>query len=300
MKRTLAAILCLLGLPAAAAEEGRARMQDFVPTEVHGWKADGHDATYDRETLFKYINGAAEVYLTYGFRQCFVRRLVKDGARPIMVEVYDMGSAADAYGIFSFEREEELEGIGQGHEYAAGWLRLWKGPYYVSVLTQPETPEGKRAVFEIGRATAGAIPEKGRRPELVDRLPPKGLIADSVRYFHAHYNLNYHFFVAEENILRLGERTEAVLARYETKPSKSRVLLVRYPNADEAATALRAFIAAYLPESKQDGIARLEDGKWTAAKASESFLAAVFDAPGEAGALALLNATLDRVREARP
>ena len=34
-----------------------------LPREIDGWRAGAHDATYNRETLFDYIDGAAEPYL---------------------------------------------------------------------------------------------------------------------------------------------------------------------------------------------------------------------------------------------
>ncbi len=275
-----------------AGGEGGARMQELVPPEVHGWKADGKDESFDRERLHKYIDGAAEVYLTYGFREVFVRRYVKAETKPIVVEIYDMGSSADAYGIFSFEREVEEREIGQGSEYAAGWLRFWKGRYYVSVLAYPETPAGKAAVLDLGRRIAGAIKREGPAPQLLDYLPRSGLIADSVRYFHQHPCLNYHYFVAEKNILNLDRRTEGVLARYRRDEEKPYLLLIRYPRADKAAAALKSFAEAYMPEAKESGIIRLENGKWTASAAQGEFVVAVFDVPRKGTAEELLDDTL--------
>jgi hypothetical protein len=217
----------------------------------------------------------------------------------LTVEVYDMGSPDDAYGMFSFEREEEQVGngrravpLGQGYEYAAGWLRFWKGPYFVSVLAQPETAEARQSVMELGAAIARAIPSEGPKPELLAYLPPEGLIADSVRYFHTHYGLNYHYFVADQNVLNLDRQTTAVLARYKVEGGKPYLLLVRYPTPEKAAAARKSFVEVYLPEGHGTGAARLENGKWTAVKAQGKFLAAVFDAPGEQQAVGLLETTL--------
>jgi len=273
------------------------RLGELVPHEICGWRGDGQDATYDRETVFQYIDGAAEVYLTYPFRQVFVRRFAKAGAKPLVAEVYDMGSSADAYGIFSFEREEEKQGIGQGYEYAAGWLRLWRGPYYVSVLCQPETPEGREAVMALGSSIAEAIPATGPPPAVLGFLPPSGLLPNTVRYFHSHHCLNYHYFVADQNILELGPKTECVLARYQQEGGKPHLLLVRYPSAETAAAALRSFLKAYLPEGRQSGSARLENGKWAGARARQECVAVVLDAPSRKQAAALLDATLDRSEE---
>lgn len=298
MLRTHALILFLLPLLAEGCREGRhLPMSQFVPKEVLGWQAEGEGETYNRQTLFQYMDGAAEVYLTYRFHRLFVRRFVKEGAVPLTVEIYDMGAPAEAYGIFSFEREEERAGLGEGYEYAAGWLRFWKGRYFISVLAHSETPESRQAVFALGSAIAQALPSEGARPELLAHLPPTGLIADSVRYFHTHTGLNYHYFVADQNILHLDEQTEAVLARYRLEAGKPYLLLIRYPTPDQAAAALRSFMEAYLPEGQGKGMARLENGKWTAAQAWGEFLAVVFDAPEEQSATALMEMALKGCQE---
>ena len=35
----------------------------FLPTEIGEWRAVEEDASYDRTTLYDYMNGGAEVYL---------------------------------------------------------------------------------------------------------------------------------------------------------------------------------------------------------------------------------------------
>lgn len=275
-------------------------MPQWVPNEMQGWRAEGPDATYDRQTLFQHLDGAAELYLTYGFRQVFVRRFSKANAPSLSVEIYDMGSSAEAYGIFSFEREEESKGLGQGYEYAAGWLRFWKGPYFVSVLSQPETPESKQAVLALGAAIAAAIPAEGPPPDLLAFLPAEGLIPDSVRFFHTHPALNYHYFVADQNILHLDKETEAVLARYKMGGDRPFLLMLRYPTGERAQAARESFVAAYLPEGPVQGRACLENGKWTAIESYQRFVVIVLDAPQEETAQDLLEACREKLGGKKP
>src|SRR3989304_4594407 len=82
----------------------------LLPDDLNGWQAltqTGPDKTYDRTTLYDYIDGAAEPYLTFQFRQVVARRYEKEGQPSIVVDLFDMGSSKDAYGLFSFHREEE-------------------------------------------------------------------------------------------------------------------------------------------------------------------------------------------------
>ena len=84
--------------------------------------------------------------------------------------------------------------LGQGSEYAAGLLTFWKDRYYVSILAYPETPATRDIVFQLGRAIAGAIPNEGPLPPILDRLPAEGLMPETVRYFHHYIWLNSFLF----------------------------------------------------------------------------------------------------------
>lgn len=272
-------------------------MQRLVPNEVQGWKAEAPDRVFDRKTIFDYLDGGAEVYLTYDFRRLFSRRFTKPGDEAIIVDIFDMGSSNDAFGVFSFERDSQDVGIGQDSEYAAGLLRFWKSRYFVAITAERDTPASKNAVMAVGEAVAAAVRGAGTRPEIVGMLPSKGLAATSVRYFHTHSALNYHYFLAHENILNLSERTEAVLARYLAAGGKKSVLLlVRYPTASSAASAQRKFAGAYMPEARQSRFARMENGTWSGVAAEGRLLMAVFESPRANDARSLLADLKTQVR----
>lgn len=275
--------------------EGEKNMREFVPNEIYGWKAQGEVEIYDRETIFDYIDGAGEIYLLYGFRKVMVFHLTKVDQPPITVEIFDMGSSDDAFGVFSHAREGEEIGIGQGSEYRGGVLCFWKGDFFVCILSERETPEAKEAVFDLAQKIAENIKVTGTKPQLLGYLPTEGLLERSVRYFHLHTSLNYHYFVASQNILKLNQKTEAVLARYQ--PSQSYLLFIRYQNQKQAKEALNSFLSAYIPEAKESGIAQIENDNWVAAKLEGVFVVVVFDATTEASAQALLESVSNKLSE---
>lgn len=254
-------------------------MRELVPQEMHGWKAQGKPETYTRETIFDYIDGAGEVYRQYGFRELEVYRLVKPDEPDIVVELFDMSSAEDAFGVFTHGRESEEAGIGQGSEHRGGLLCFWKDKYFVCIYTEGESQAAQEAVLALGKPIDGAIKTVGPRPKILDYLPKKGLIETSVRFFHTHASLNYHYFVANSNILNLDENTDAVLARYHQPEGKCHLLLVSYQNEDEARAACDRFVEAYMPEAMQTQICQTEDGTWTAAKVEWGVVVVVFDSP---------------------
>jgi hypothetical protein len=285
----------LLTCASTSRDEEEINMRKLVPEEIHGWKVQGEIETYDRETIFDYIDGAGEIYLMYDFRRVVVFHLTRASQPQITIEVFDMGSSGDAFGIFSHAREGEEEGIGQGSEYRGGVLCFWKGKFFVCVFSEGETPEAEKAVAELAARIAEKITITGARPELIDHLPDQGLVENSVRYFHKHTSLNYHYFVASENILKLGMHTQAVMARYE--PASSYLLCVSYPDQEQAGEAFGSFVSSYIPEAAESGAALMDDGKWTAVKQQGPFVIVVFDAPTKAEAQNLIKIAQGRLPE---
>jgi hypothetical protein len=245
------------------------------------------------------MNGAAELYLAYGFQNVTVRKYEKPDQPVITVELYEMASSEDAYGLFSYERQDETAGIGQGSEFGGGLLRFWKGKYLVGVFADGEGAEAEAATLTMGRRVADLIRETGRTPELVDLVPGKefGLVDRSTRYMRSHILLNQRFFVARQNILNLNSRPGAVLAQYAQDKAKTNVLLVQYPGMKEARDAYRSFMGTYLPDAGEKDLLKTEDQKWTLVRQRGEIVVIVFGAPTGASAEALFRATEKNLTE---
>ncbi|UCD93510.1 MAG: hypothetical protein JSU69_06980 [Candidatus Zixiibacteriota bacterium] len=252
-------------------------MRQFIPEKIPGWRLQDSVESYDRQTIFDYIDGAGEVYRSYGFRKVEVYRFTADEKPEITVEIFDMGSPDDAYGVFSHAREEEEPGIGEAYEFRGSLICFWKAAYFVCALAEEGTPETKAAVFALAREIDRALPASQGRPALVNSLPEENLISNTVRYFHTHPSLNYHYFLSEENVLNLGPQTSAVLAAY--KPGSIYLLYVQYPSAAEADNARSRFIEKYAPEAAKDGVGEIEKGRWIGVAAEKEHLTIVLDAP---------------------
>jgi hypothetical protein len=282
-------------------EKGKMSREISLPSEAGGWKWDGKEMNHDSGTLFKYIDGAAELYLAYGFQSLTVRRFEKSNQPPLIVELYEMASSEDAYGVFSFEHQDEAAGIGQGSEFGGGLLRFWKGKYFVSIYAEGEGAEVESGILAMGRGVSNSIPGTGPEPKWVSVIPGRdfGLIDKSVRYLRSHVLLNQRFFIAHQNILNLNRKTEAVLARYLQDKQKTQLLLVRYPNMKEAGEAFQGFMKVYLPEAGGKDRLKTEDRKWTFARQRNEFVVIVFGAPTETDAETLLKATEKKLPRGR-
>jgi hypothetical protein len=140
-------------------EKGKMDQEIFQSPEAEGWKWDEKEIKYNSRTLFEYIDGAAELYLAYGFQNLTVRRFEKSDQPPITIELYEMASSEDAYGVFSFEHQDEAVGIGQGSEFGGGLLRFWKGKYFVSIYGEGGGRRLSRQSSRWGGMRQGQFPQ---------------------------------------------------------------------------------------------------------------------------------------------
>jgi hypothetical protein len=278
--------------PVFSAEPNRKKieMKKLLPLEIGSYKADGKDEFYDRNTTFRYMDGAAELYRSFAFKLLMVRHYVKADHPSIVVELFDMGSSEDAFGVFSFETDGEDVWVGQASDYGGGLLRFWQGNF---VYAEQEASSTKQDVLEVGKAIASSIKHEGQRPELISCLPAEGLSERSIRYFHLHQSLNYHYFVSHENILHLGKQTDAVLTTYFATEQKGKtfLLLIQYPTKKLAEEALKSFVKVYMPESSASKVIQTENGRWAAAQSHQEFVIVVFDAPLKEKTEELIQAT---------
>jgi hypothetical protein len=258
------------------AEEASA-LSRFLPQELSGWRAEGKDELYDPETIFGYIDGAGEVYRAYNFQSLTARRYLKEGQPNLVADFFDMGTAADAFGVFTHDLEGEALEVGQGAVYKGGLLSFWKDRYFVSLYSEGETAQTRPALAALGEAIAKAIRAEGIKPNILFYVP-SSFDVGRARYFHNHLILNYHFFVSTENILLLDQKTEAVLVSPTRSPDNAFLLIVRYSDIKTAANALQNYTKSFMLDAAKAGLFQTEDKKWTAAENKGKYVVIFFNA----------------------
>jgi len=235
-----------------------------LPRQYKHWTAEPEDRLYDEESIYSYIDGGAELYKAYNMRQCLSRRYTTAKGPSIILDIFDMGTSADAFGVFTHDTDGNVIDIGQDARYRSGWLSFWKHRYFVSIYMEEETAAAEKAVKALGQEVAAHISKKGFRPRLMQKLPSEGLVSGSVRYLHHPIVLNYHYYISDENILNLSAKTKAVLANYQAGTETARLLLISYTNLKVAKKSLTAFSKHFLPDADKNGFAEIENGKFAA------------------------------------
>lgn len=246
-------------------------LRKMIPDEVGGWKR-REVSFYDKRSIFDYIDGAGELYISYNFKLLMSARYEKKGAPLIIVDLFDMGTSKDAFGVFTFERGEDEAGIGQNSYYRGGLLTFWKSHFFVSIYAEEEREDSKNAIFEIAKRIEESIAEKGEVPPLINLIQDE-VEKQSIKFFHDQNILNSHYFLSYENLLNLGKNTDCVAG----KTLKGEfILLICYPDETKAKTAYRKFMSIFMPGSV-NGFEKMENGKWSGIGIIKEVLVLVLD-----------------------
>lgn len=179
------AMLLLMAQPAVGQES--ADLSKLLPAadEIAGWKADGEPLFYTQDNLWEYIDGSAENFLSFDFRQVIAQDYVSAADRGLKVEIYEHGSPLMAYGIYAQMRSPglALHAIGNeafSDEYS---INFWKDRFYVRVAVFEKGADSDAALKLFSNAIAAGI-EGGADilPAETSAFPEEGLVPNDLRY----------------------------------------------------------------------------------------------------------------------
>jgi hypothetical protein len=249
----------------------------MLPEKFDAWQVtDWLD--YEGEALFDYINGGAELYLSYGLVGMTGCKYNGEGLPQVTVEIYEMTSPANAFGVYTQSRDKEECEYGQGSQSSGDFLLFWKDKYYVIITAGKVMPESEKAIRHIASLVDKAIPKTGRIPAIVNALPKKDLAPGGYLYFHHYVWLNAYLFIANYNLVNISDETDAVLAKYGSAEARCYLLMVDYPDKTAAVTAWKQLKKEFAPEAtgKRPKL-QLEDGTWFTTWTSGKRLCAIFE-----------------------
>ena len=203
---------------------------------VQGWTQAEAPRTYDRDTLYDFMNGAADLYFTYGFESLAVGDYQGPGGGSLRVEIHRTATDADAYGLFAYNAYGEPLDLGvQGRWKSKSGLSFWQGRTYVQIAARHAVDDAALEAF--GQAVSALLPTGGTPPEIVAALPGADLEPSSVRFFREQMALDNYLWLGPENVLGLGPDVEGAVATYELATGRATLLLVTFPDAARARAA---------------------------------------------------------------
>lgn len=240
-KRYLVHGLLFLGLIFGVFESLRASPSDlkaFDFPEVAGWKQSGEIQTFVPKTLFGYINGGADLYLSYDFQELNVGEYSNEKKASIIIEVYHHKTPTHAFGIYSQERLSDANflDIGSQGYIEANVLNFVAGPYYVKINSFNTGPYDREILIAFAKKVAETLGERGDLPSILSSFPEEGKKKNSEKFIG-------------ENFLGYSFLHSAFTADYEVSGTKFKLFVIQPVDKTEC----RNMIQKYSEQTGQTG-----------------------------------------------
>lgn len=180
--------------------------------QIEGWQVSEETRNYQPDNLFDYINGAAELFLTYNFQELHVKEY-QQSEKTVKIEVYRHATTLDAFGMYSQERYQDVDfmSIGAQAYGGDGYLNFLKDRYYVKLVAYHTPIESLKL---MASKMAELLDGKNQFPSELDLLPEKGRKPASEKYI-------------ADNYLGLSFLNQVVAADYNGKGSDYSVFVVQ-------------------------------------------------------------------------
>lgn len=228
--------------PVPSPPSGSIDLEAFLPSagDLKTWKPGPPLQHFKGDDLFLYIDGGAEIYREYGFKQVVVQDYQDKKGRAITLEIFEMDGPESAYGMFTFKSTAKGRpyGIGQEARLEDYYLNFWKGPCLVTLTGFDSGRECVQGLLQIARAVNAKMPLKGNRPALMDILPKEWAAPSRLIYFRGLLALNNIHVFFPQDVFHFKEGLAA-------EQDKFKIVIFRYESPAEARKRFQTVYAAF-------------------------------------------------------
>jgi hypothetical protein len=187
-----------------------ADIKDLFPknSELRSCKMTDSVRVFKGDELFTYIDGGAEIYMEYGFKQVATANYSDINNNQFQVEIYEMKDSSSAFGAYTFYLNGEGKPFNAGSEgvFIDYYATFLKGNF-LTVISVSEYKEGIDPVFnEIATGIGSKIPFTSHPPTLITSIRKSGLASRYIKYLKGNVGLSnvYRFIPGNSFIFHEG------------------------------------------------------------------------------------------------
>ena len=205
-------------------------MTRYLPgeNELELWRPKGGSQIFVGENLYELIDGGAEIYYEYGFKQVIVQNYQNPDAKSINLAIYEMDNSSSAYGIYTFQSAEgeEVE-VGSEGIRSDYYLQFWKDKFFVTLIASDTEESTSRGLHTIAREVDHRIATHNQRPSLCNLVAIESLTPSRIVYMKGPLALSNIYDFSSDDIFGLRE---GVVGNY----GEFSVFVFKYHSAKES------------------------------------------------------------------
>ena len=192
------------------------------------WTARSNVIRFGPENLYEYINGAADQFLSYGFNE-LLSRDVSFGSLLVTVDIYDMGTPLQAFGVYRAERPDNQPALEIGGEAVMSLpyqSLLLKDRFYVKINT-----------------IKGELSENAARSlltELAEKLPGNDSLPSILRILPQSHRIPKSEGFVRQSYLEISDLKYCLFADYQDGDFRYHYFVMLVDNADKVWSELKS------------------------------------------------------------
>jgi hypothetical protein len=202
-----------------------------------GWIRHPEISRFVGDSLFEYIDGAAEMYHKYDFVELTAAEYHK-GEGTITADVYRFTNSDRAFGMYTTLRPDMPDTIMLGVEgftFGANWVYV-KGPYIANVYAYEDSEEMISAVRSIAARIEARLLGTAEKPPTFDLFPEERRVAFSEKIY-------------AESFLGQGFLTDVYTIDYERDGSRFTLFLSEDPASAKLEAWRESAVEAHDPDA---------------------------------------------------
>jgi hypothetical protein len=234
----------------------------FVAAPLPGhFIAQGTPSFYGPDQLYQFMDGGADVYLLYDF-QVLLHQDFKSGQAELSTDIFDMGSAEDAFGIYAAERSPSYRFLDIGIEAyrSEGILNFLQDRYYIKL--SGSGPGANDLLQQLARVLSQRIAGTRSWPPLLKKIPQEHRVKYSEQF-------------TRKDPLGHSFLSPAYIVSYKQGAAESKLLISVAKDPAEAKIRLEALAKYFRGSGKCEAAPDLGSGAIRASNTFEGHVIAV-------------------------
>jgi hypothetical protein len=221
----------------AAQKQSASLLREPLPAHA---AAQAPPSFYNADSLYQYIDGGADIYLLYDFKNLLHQDFKSDAAE-LTVDLYEMGEIEDAFGIYAAERSPGYKFVSIGVEgyRDKGTLNFLQDHYYVKLSSSGANADG--LLDQFARLLSGRIGGLRTLPVLLEKLPREHRVPHSEQYVRkdplGHAFLAPAYVVSYAQVKQESKLVVSVANNAQEAKSRAEQLAQHFKQSGECASA---------------------------------------------------------------
>ena len=215
-----------------------------MPNRINNdWVLQVPNKVYFEKELFKYIDGGAEIFLEFGFKNLTLYKY-SNNSNTIEIEVYKMENMQAARGIYLMKTQQEfpvkeIPAMNTANPYQ---IMITSGKFFIQVNNFSGNNQLRPLMIQLSQIIIDQIHEPDTSDVLAS-LPKKNIIEGSQVIFRGPIGLQSIYTFGKGDVLLLEGKIFGASADYTTASSKNMTqLVIVYPDSNAVLKAYNNLI----------------------------------------------------------